>query len=205
MNETHPPRFAEALLDSFGADAAFRDAILGDLAQEHALRSERYGDTAARLWYYRQAALTAPHLLRNWLAGARLADARRLLNVAGLAYVLSMMITMGAFFGASAIGSEIDPALTRTVMAASTGILTFAGPILAGYLAATFEEKKPMIASLALACCWGFLQIFTATWMYLSRDFNLDAPAWMRLAIVPFLMGLFVIGGAIRVKRVGLA
>jgi hypothetical protein len=206
MNETHPPRFAEALLESFGADQEFLDAILGDLAQEHAHRVERFGDRAARMWYYRQAAVTAPHLLRNWLAGAKLADARRLLNVVGLAYVMTTLIAVGAFFATLSIGSVIPGVTTDGLLSTFVVVgLTLGAPILGGFLAATFEESRPMTAALALAFAWGAFQLVAAIWLYVSRDFSLDMPAWMRLAVVPFLMGLVMVGGAIRVKRASLA
>jgi hypothetical protein len=204
MTETHPPRFAEALLEAFGADLTFRDAILGDMAQEHAQRVERHGERAAHLWYYRQAAMTAPHLLRNWFAGAQLGDARRLLNVAGLAYVMTLMINAGIFFGTIAVASAIAPGSKPTTGPFGLlmlGGLTFWSPICAGYLIATFEEAKPMTAAVALAVLWGTLQIVAAIVVYFAGELTLDIPTWMRMAAVPLIMGLCVLGGAIRVGR----
>jgi hypothetical protein len=202
MTETHPPPFAEALLESFGAEQKFRDAILGDLAQEHAQRVDRFGEPAARLWYYRQAALTAPHLLRNWVAGAKLADARRLLNVAALAYAMTAIVVMCVFFGAGAIGSAMDPALTQPIASISVVLLAIGSPILGGYFAASFEESKPMTAAAALAIAWGSIQVFMAVWILLATDVQIDLPAWMRIALIPFFMTVCVLGGAIRVARV---
>lgn len=55
----------EALLESLGADPAFAEDVLGDLAEEYALRAEQDGVAAARRWYAREALRSAPHLVRN--------------------------------------------------------------------------------------------------------------------------------------------
>ena len=203
MTAIHPPRVAEAILESFGADAEFRDAILGDLTQEHAQRAERFGPRAARLWYYRQAVFASQALLRNWLAGAKFVDARRLLNVAGLAYVTTMMINMLVFFGGSAVVTSILPKSAWNV-AANIGfvMMVIAAPICAGYLAATFEESKPMTAAISLAFIWACFQGLGAIYVYFAPDLRLDMPMLMRIAAIPFLMAACILGAVLRVRRV---
>ncbi|MBV9879717.1 MAG: hypothetical protein JO180_04435 [Gemmatirosa sp.] len=62
---TEPPVTAERLLETLGADPEFRDMIVGDLREEHALRLDWDGEHAARRWYRREALRVAPHLLRD--------------------------------------------------------------------------------------------------------------------------------------------
>jgi hypothetical protein len=63
-----PP--AEGWLRALGADPAFAEAVLGDLAEEFAERAARDGVGPARRWYAREALRSAPHLLRSWLRRA---------------------------------------------------------------------------------------------------------------------------------------
>ena len=55
----------ERLLGALGAHSSFADAVLGDLAEERALRTERQGHVRAQLWYAHEAARAVPHLLWN--------------------------------------------------------------------------------------------------------------------------------------------
>ena len=57
----------ERALLTLGADPAFVDAVLGDLAEESAARAARDGVGAARRWYAREALHAAPHLVRHAL------------------------------------------------------------------------------------------------------------------------------------------
>jgi hypothetical protein len=223
MTESHPG-VAEAILESFGADAELRDAIIGDLAQEHALRLERYGERAARLWYYRQAVLASPALLRNWLAKAQWSDARRLFNVVGLAYILTMMIEVASAFTLAAIASEagrqflmggvlgrsgflsafLASTKTQLIVAAVAG--TF-GPTCAGYLAAKFEEERPMIGAAAFAAASATLIVVGILIMPTVPDAAAIQVGTiqfiaMRLAAIPLIAACCLAGGALRVRVV---
>lgn len=57
--------FVERMLHAIGAEAAFTEAILGDLAEERALRTVRDGAAAAFVWYLRDALRSTPHLIVN--------------------------------------------------------------------------------------------------------------------------------------------
>lgn len=211
MTETRPPRFAEMLLESFGADAEFSDAVLGDLAQEYALRLDRYGERAARMWYHRQALITAPHLLRRWWSVARFADMRHLLNVAGLAYLSAIMIAAGIGFAVAAAtptflhwsGVETIP---FAVVRAGIYTMAFLTPMTAGFFAATYEEKRPMLAAIALAAAWTGLILGGAVLSVLFHDpahtYPLIPPTWARIVLIPVIATSIVVGGAIRVRKV---
>ncbi len=62
-----PPRLAQWLIErSLPADRQERDAVLGDLAEEHAALEITRGPRAADAWYWRQTARSlAPNLLRR--------------------------------------------------------------------------------------------------------------------------------------------
>jgi len=221
MTEIHPPRLAEAILESLGATPEFRDAIIGDLAQEHAQRAERFGNRAARLWYYRQAFAATPALLRNWISGAKFADARRLLNVIGLAYVMTMMVETLVFFGLGAVANALRewsgaslpgslswltpdrfPGVTPGGWMSAIALGLFA-PLCAGYFAATFEESKPMVASIVLAFAWaGMVSLGMMTFALTRPNVTLAVPMWVRVAPIPFIMAACVFGGVLRVRRV---
>ena len=59
------PFVLERLLLAIGADPAFTDAVLGDLAEEHALRAARDGPAAARAWYVIESLRSVPHLVQS--------------------------------------------------------------------------------------------------------------------------------------------
>ena len=207
MTETHPPRFAEAVLESFGADEAFSDAVLGDLSQEFALRVDRYGERAARMWYHRQALATAPHLLRRWWSKARFADFRRLVNVLGLAYVLTMMIELGVSFVVVAFISPLIEGPTIFARPAGQIPLVLAasllGPMCAGYLAAGFERERPMLAATALAVAWPGVMILGAIISAFLLPPTMVSPyaqPWTRLVIIPLIVAGSLIGGALRTR-----
>ena len=67
---TGSPTVAERLLQAIGADPVFAEVVLGDLAEEFALRAARDGVVAARWWYTCEALRSAPHLIRSWLRHA---------------------------------------------------------------------------------------------------------------------------------------
>ncbi len=56
---------AERLLRCLGADLDIVDAMLGDLAEERASRTEIHGDWGAHCWYFREVLCSTPHLLAH--------------------------------------------------------------------------------------------------------------------------------------------
>ena len=73
-----PPSGAEHLLRAAVRDPEWRDAVLGDLAEEYARVGQRCGVHRARRWYWRQAlAIAAVVGIGGWLAWQRLAPIGR--------------------------------------------------------------------------------------------------------------------------------
>jgi len=112
------PKRTEALLQSLGADPELADDILGDLAEEFAVRRQWDGTTAARRWYYREALRTAPHLLRDWRRRFRFGEA------APLAGALLAGIVVDAFVARALTGLVWSLAGTPLVAQVREGSLT---------------------------------------------------------------------------------
>ena len=174
---TAPPRTPDLLLHALGAEAGFRDAVLGDLAEEFAARAGRDGAAAARRWYYREAIRATPHLLANWARRLRPGDVRHLAGVVLTAYVLLL-----------ALGGVVVPLLHGAAVAlgiSEPGGLPWAGrvgpavalPLAAvsamtgGYIAASLGVRAPLASAVALGVAWsclglvvGALADTTGTW-----------------------------------------
>ncbi|MEO8622388.1 MAG: hypothetical protein ABI625_15055 [bacterium] len=78
-----PLSTAEWLLHAIGGETAFTDSVLGDLAEEYAMRAERDGARTARLWYAREALRSAPHLLQSAIRHGTPHARTRIATVAG--------------------------------------------------------------------------------------------------------------------------
>jgi hypothetical protein len=81
----------ERLLGALGAHTSFADAVLGDLAEERALRTEQQGHVRAQLRYAHEAARAVPHLLWN---AVRHGGSSGRLRVAGLLGGLAAVPTL---------------------------------------------------------------------------------------------------------------
>ena len=83
----------ERLLSRIGADPAFVDAVLGDLAEERAARTITDGARAARLWYAREALRSMPHLVASAMRGeSGRRRARLVLSLAAIAFAATFAI-----------------------------------------------------------------------------------------------------------------
>ncbi len=153
---TSPPRTIERLLSGLGAHPDFRNAVLGDLAEEFASRVETDGIRGATWWYRREAARAVPHLLRSWLCGARLRDVGRVAGVIATAYT-GMLIASGILVGmtvrvARAVGYH-GPLLPPFSLFESTafliGMLAFSGALgtAAGYVTAWVDSRTPLVSA----------------------------------------------------------
>ena len=81
-----PTRRAERMLQALGVDAAFAEDVLGDLIEEYALRREREGSGAARVWVVGEGLRSAPHVVRSALRTLSLHGPARVVgSVMGLA------------------------------------------------------------------------------------------------------------------------
>jgi hypothetical protein len=120
VSRTESPLPERALLQ-LGVDPNFVEAVLGDLAEEYALRALRDGGPAARWWYTREVFRSAPHFLRSWFRHARRYERLRLTGFLG-ALVLTTLAVLVAL-------SMRDGPPTRLAGASDTIIVNNREPV----------------------------------------------------------------------------
>lgn len=192
----------ERLLDALGADPHYRDAVLGDLAEEFASRQERDGDAEARRWYRREALLATPHLLRSGWRRARARGLGRLLGIFLTAYTGTMIvgwILIGMSFGTlRALGllhlpprlGAGNPLWQVSMVALATLSATFTG-----YLASWLGREAPLFTALALGLVWSLIE---GVGLAFTRG---GLPTWYVTAVpIVILLGTSF-GGVLRVRQ----
>lgn len=157
-----PPRIPQALLAALCPAGDFRDAVLGDLAEEHSMRIEIDGAAAAGWWYWREALRAAPHAAFAWARGFRLPDAVRLIAIAASTVVVarlfqySLMWIIVASWGTIADSQGLllaawrDVEAFRPVTAAVVHAASWLVPIASGYVAARLDRRAPLAGAIAL-------------------------------------------------------
>jgi hypothetical protein len=152
-----------------------RDPLIGDLAEEYALRSKATSSSAARKWYLRQVCASVPPLLR-----ARL---RRPMWLATFGFALAAYIAIGVvqLIVGWVIADIYDPLNL---------IIGLPMVVLIGYVAARFRRR----AATVLAA----LMLVAVTVMTLTT--TEAAPLWYRIA---FFLGpaAAFIGGAVHSRQ----
>lgn len=202
----NPPRTVEALLEALGADTQYRDAVLGDLAEEFASRAERDGEDRARGWYRHEAMRAVPHLLRSGWHRARRRGIGHLLGVVLTAYTgvfIIEIVTAGIALGTlGAIGVLHFPGRIRVdypLWQASMIALGTASATLGGYLAAWLDQEAPLFTAFAFAIVWSVLETIGLMVTRTRGAFTL--PMWYVVA-VPAVIGLSIMsGGILRVRQ----
>lgn len=198
-----PPRMIETLLEALGAEAQFRDGVLGDLAEEYASRVERDGASSARRWYRHEALRVAPHLLWNWLRRLRGRGVANLVGVIVTSYVA--LLSLGIVFGSivyavlTLLGAPTEyhlpwanPLAASLLFGASLalGILV---TMLGGYFAARLGNDAALASAIAFGVVWSLADGLGMLFMH-------SFPMWYRASVpVDILVGA-VLGGLIRVK-----
>jgi hypothetical protein len=196
-----PPELAERLLEALGADPEFRDAVLGDLAEEHALRSAQHGERAAGRWYYAQTLRTAPHLLRAWARRLRPIHALRIAGFVGVTYLLVGVVVYGVLAGVEVMVERIAGSTTFPWHDPQPGGLSLGGMLLgyfvvafsAGWLASALEKRSPVVS----------VMVFGITASVLTLLVPLPAraplPAWYLIAQPIAVLMSCTLGGVFRV------
>jgi peptidoglycan/LPS O-acetylase OafA/YrhL len=157
-----------------------RKPLLGDLAEEYALRANTASSSVAFKWYLQQiCASAAPLLCARLTRAAWMAT----VGVALLAYIavgLVELIVNRAISSSSAI--SYNPLGL---------VITFPMVVLIGYFAARFRRRAPIVL--------GAMMLLAVTVMTVSSTEN--TPQWYRIAY--FFVGLAaaLIGSALRSLR----
>jgi hypothetical protein len=100
MRRNSPPAFACWLLESV-VPAPHREAMLGDLIEEYALRAESDSPIAASRWFWSQACRSVPSMVRSSL---RSRD-----------WLVSMCIAMGVYIVMGTLKLAADLAISKFV------------------------------------------------------------------------------------------
>ncbi len=206
---TAPPRTIERLLAGLGAKPDFRNAVLGDLAEEFASRVEADGIESATRWYRREAVRAVPHLLRSWLRGARLGDIGHIAGVIATAYTgmaVILLILGGVTMGVvRAVGYQ-GPLVPLSIVE-STGVLSclmlfsLVLGALAGYLAAWLDSRAPLVTAAAFGA--GILLVQFVVRHVFAGPMLMPYPTWYLMGVP--LMGFIgtILGGILRVRASG--
>ncbi len=195
-----PPRFTESLLSTLGATPEYRDAVVGDLAEEFAWRVRYDGEADALAWYRREAVRSIPHLLGNGLRAVRPADVGRTAGIIVTAWMLT--------FGTVGVGFIILNFITRMLFPAPAWLVPF-GPISialmlsvlavsgfsGGYFAAWLDRRTPLVSAATLGVTWGVTEIV----LYAIGVVG-PAPLWFPV-VAPLVLAGSAIAGGLRQLR----
>jgi hypothetical protein len=199
---TTPSPRVEALLYALGADAPYRDAILGDLAEEFAIRVEEQGSGEARRWYRRQAIRTAPHLLRQWAMRLSSFDVCHLIALTLIGEVvislcgLAIRAAIVASYGVATDNVSIVNAAWRSLVAAgaipANAILLASATtsVFFGYGLGRFVRRAPLATSIVV----GFGLSLPAV---VGAAFAGGPPSWLRVGFVAIAAAGTIVGCAL--------
>ncbi|HEY4306594.1 MAG TPA: hypothetical protein VGM82_19120 [Gemmatimonadaceae bacterium] len=210
MPSTELPRI-EALLSALAADAPYRDAILGDLAEEFAIRVEEQGEREARRWYRRQALRTAPHLLRLWARRLCSFDIAQLVAFTLLAQVAGGVINMAVraaivmSYGVSIDDAQVVniawrdltewSALPTRLISLSVAAVSLFG---AGYVLSRLERRAPLATCIVVG---SVLSLETIS----SAIYGSAVPTWAVCAFAAISVMATVAGGVFGIVRYDVA
>lgn len=201
-----PPRTTERLLAGLGATPEFRDALLGDLAEEFASRVEANGVESAARWYRREAVRAVPHLLGSWLRAARLGDVGHLAGVIATAYtgmavtcLIFAGVTVGIVRGLGYDGRLLPPSILTSSAILSCVLLLGGGVCaLGGYLVAWLDSRAPLVTAAAFGAL--LLLVTAVVPRVVAGPVPSTFPGWY-MAGVPVVQFLGTIaGGVFRVR-----
>ena len=197
MTTLTAPQLAERLLEALGADTEFREAVIGDLAEEFELRVGWDGARAARRWYYREGLRIAPYLVRDWWRRLRGRDVARLggvFVVSSLAMlVLDKLLRLAVWSGVGMIaGRDAFSGLSDVGLFVLAGLMflwTVVDGAAAGYIAARLGRRAPLPTVVVVAAGLGLLGVLLQ---------SAAVPGWFRALNTAMVVTGVLSGGIIR-------
>jgi hypothetical protein len=193
-----PSRTIESVLHALGASAAYRDDLLGDLAEELDLRARREGEASARRWYYRECIRAVPHLLHDWGKSIRTKDVVELVGVVVTSYVMLIMVALFVLAMTRAVLTSFGVAVPSSLfeqplLFALGAVLGAAGSVFGGYIAASLHERAPLVGSLALGGVWSAVGVIVL-------GTTGGGPLWYRIAAPLVVVVGTATGGILRAR-----
>jgi hypothetical protein len=189
------------LLIACGCKSEFSDAIVGDLAEEFALRAEWDGAPAARRWYYRECVRVAPYLVRDWWRERGLRDAPHIAKAFVLSSLIVCVVEKVVSRGAApAVDAWWRVAGQSPAYLGSMLCWTMLDGVLCGYLVARLGRRAPMVSTLTTAAAW---MVFIVG-VNVVRGGSFIGPmgtGWYAAMNACMLLGGIMIGGLWRIAR----
>jgi hypothetical protein len=203
-----PPRWAERLLETTGADPEFRDGIIGDMNEEFMIRASYDGPHAARRWYAREALRTLPHLLRDWKSRFGLKDAKYLGGVIIESYcvvAVSALVLLGILAGLLTaidvdLGSDFpgnNPYLHRLGIPGAL-ILAASCSLIGGYFAAWKGQRAPLASAAGLGVFWCSIALVGVALVRTAASVGMPSTDWWMFAEMLVVLCGTVGGGILR-------
>lgn len=183
MTSRHAPRFAMWALSRL-APRSQREALIGDLAEEFALRANTASSSAALKWILRQVCASAPPLLWARLTGAAW------ISTVGIALLAYMGVAVVELIVNSAIASV--SATTAVAYSPAAMLITFPLVVVIGYFATRYRRgAAPVLATMMLLSV-------TAMTLWATESM----PTWYRIAYFVVGPAATFIGSALCARRV---
>ena len=194
MNDSSAPHRTELILEALGADTDFREAVIGDLAEEFALRVRWDGPVAARRWYHRESIRVAPYLLRDWWRSLRWTNVAYFANVllwSSMSVMALESLLQRSVRGLVLLihGTPLDALPVSAGVASLMLCWTLIDGAFAGYVAARIGRRAPLPSALLLGG--------TLTGVMIWSGLNV-APPWFLAANVTTLIAGTIAGGLFR-------
>jgi hypothetical protein len=206
MSDPAIPRGAERALEALGAETDFRDAVLGDLAEEFLIRATWDGVPEARRWYYKETIRVAPHFIRNWLGQLRARTIAGLFGTLGASaaatFVFEVVIVriLAPALDIPIDGMLIDVSphspLGAIALSASLLVWTASDGVVAGYVAARVGRRAPLASALVCAASWGAVMLWGNFIV-----FHGSASLSYRVLNILAMIGGVAIGGLVALNR----
>jgi hypothetical protein len=202
-----PPRLPQLLLSALGARPEFRDAMLGDMAEEYYMRAELQGEHAAHAWYIDEALRATPHLMRDGLKNLGFGGIAHVIG-AGLKAYAPIVAINAIFAGDPTVFTAIMvfplvKLLARSITtpnAATTLVVGSAVSVLGGYFAARFGRRAPLLSSAALGVFWTAINS-AALLVMMERMPQFGVPAWYNVLGPAIILAGTALGGILRITR----
>jgi len=185
-------RLVALILAGSVADDGLRDAIAGDLIEDHAIIVAQRGRIAAEFWLVRQLVVSFPHFASLASLGSRpRASCFRLAWVARFYGLLGVLVAMSA---ALAVGFAWIAARSADSLLLLS-VASMAGAALGGFAAAHIARRAPLVAALAV----GVMCAGIGVGALLLGDVHAPHAPWtaLQFSIIPAA----VFGGLFRARQ----
>jgi hypothetical protein len=182
------PRVFDVVLTGLSVDSETREAIIGDLVEEHAEFAAMLGQSFANRWLISQMLRSLPLLTHQML---RAGGPRVMMKAVGAGVVaLLIMLIVSSTSAAVFFAAFSEEALVRFAIIAFAIDLGYG--VVGGYLAALLARVAPLVSSL---CCGVLAVVFT---VIASGG---AVPEWYALALQILLIPAAMTGGWLRARR----